>query len=44
MAAGNHRVRVEHPALGTWEQVVVVPAGDENTVTVDYNKIDAGEQ
>ena len=41
---GNHRVRIEHPSLGTWEQTVVVPAGDEHAITIDYNKTDSGSQ
>ncbi len=41
---GNHRVRVEHPALGKWEQVVVVAAGEENAITIDYNKIKSDSQ
>lgn len=35
---GNHRVRIEHPTLGKWEQVVVVSGDEERIIEVDYNK------
>ncbi len=35
---GNHRVRIEHPTLGKWEQVVVVSLEEERKIEVDYNK------
>lgn len=35
---GDYRVRVEHPALGKWEQVVVVPVEPEKVVEVDFNE------
>ena len=38
LPSGNHRVRVEHPVLGRWEQVVEVSAGEERTVTVDFGQ------
>ena len=41
---GNHTVRAVHPALGNFEQVVVVPAGREQAVTIDLNKNDSGSQ
>ncbi len=34
---GIHRVRVEHPALGKWENRVSVVAGKEEEVVVDFN-------
>ena len=44
LPAGDHRVRVVHPSLGTWEQVIVVPAGEERAVTIDYNKNNSDSQ
>lgn len=35
---GQHRVRVEHPALGKWEQTVTVSAQDNPSIVVDFNK------
>ncbi|MCH8960328.1 MAG: hypothetical protein IH820_03170, partial [Bacteroidetes bacterium] len=34
---GSHRVRIEHPTLGKWEQVVVVSLEEERKVEVDFN-------
>ena len=44
LTPGNHRVRVEHPSLGTWDHVVEVPAGEEYPITIDFNKGDSGSQ
>lgn len=44
LTAGNHRVRVVHPSLGNWEQVVVIPAGEEHAITIDFNKRDSDSQ
>ena len=44
LSPGNHRVRVVHPVLGNWEQVVVVPAGEEKPITIDLNEDDSGSQ
>ncbi len=38
LTPGNHQVRVEHPSLGKWEQVVVVSLEVEGKVEVDFNK------
>ena len=38
LSPGNHQVRVEHPSLGKWEQVVVVTLEEEGKVEVDFNK------
>ena len=35
---GNYRVRIVHPTLGTWAQVVVVSLEEEGKVEVDFNK------
>ena len=35
LPAGRQRIRLTHPTLGTWEQDVVVRAGEEQTVYVD---------
>jgi serine/threonine-protein kinase len=37
LSAGNHRVRIEHPSLGRWEQVVEVVSGEERSLTIDFN-------
>jgi hypothetical protein len=34
---GRHRIRVEHPALGKWEQTVTVSATDNEDIIVDFN-------
>ena len=44
LPAGLHRVRVVHPSLGKWEQVVEVPARDEHALTIDFNKGDSDSQ
>ena len=36
LPVGEHRVRVTHPTLGKWEQVVRVPAGDPREVVIDF--------
>ncbi len=38
LSPGNHQVRVEHPSLGKWEQVVVITLEEEGKVEVDFNK------
>ena len=38
LTPGYHRLRVQHPSLGTWEQVVDVAAGEEHPITIDFNK------
>ncbi len=38
LTPGYHRLRVEHPKLGRWEQVVEVFAGQEHPITIDFNK------
>ena len=35
---GYHRVRVMHPRLGRWEQVVEVFAGEALPLTIDFNE------
>ncbi len=37
LAPGFHRLRIEHPSLGQWEQVVDVKAGVDLPITVDFN-------
>jgi len=44
LMSGYHRVRVEHPSLGNWDQVVEVPAGEEHSITIDFNKGDSDSQ
>jgi len=44
LAPGDYRVRVEHPALGKWEQVVLVSAGKEREIIVDFNTGDSSSQ
>ncbi|HMB93030.1 MAG TPA: PEGA domain-containing protein [Rhodothermales bacterium] len=34
---GRHRIRVEHPALGKWEQTVTVSATGNEDIIVDFN-------
>lgn len=34
---GQHRIRVEHPALGKWEQTVTVAATGNEDIIVDFN-------
>lgn len=36
LPVGNYRVRVVHPTLGRWEQVVTVSAGTPQEVVVDF--------
>ncbi len=38
LTPGYHRLRVQHPSLGIWEQVVDVAAGEEHPITIDFNK------
>ena len=38
LTPGFHRLRVQHPSLGTWEQVIDVAAGGEHPITIDFNK------
>lgn len=38
LSPGNHRVRIEHPSLGKWEQVVIVSLEEEGKIEVDFNK------
>lgn len=38
LPVGNHRVRVEHPALGQWEQIIEVGAVEEKVVEVNFNE------
>ena len=44
LMSGYHRVQVEHPSLGNWDQVVEVPAGEEHAITIDFNKGDSDSQ
>ncbi|MDX1548574.1 MAG: hypothetical protein R3247_16380, partial [Rhodothermales bacterium] len=36
LPVGDHRVRVTHPTLGKWEQIVRVSAGDPREVVIDF--------
>lgn len=38
LPVGDHRLRVVHPTLGRWEQVVVVVPGEVKTVVVDFEQ------
>lgn len=44
LAPGDYRVRVEHPTLGKWEQVIAITAGREREVIVDFNTGDSSSQ
>ena len=44
LSPGFHRLRIEHPSLGQWEQVIDVKAGEELPITVDFNINEAESQ
>ncbi|MFQ5570423.1 MAG: PEGA domain-containing protein [Rhodothermales bacterium] len=44
LAPGNHRIRVIHPTLGKWEQVIEVTTVEESEIVVDFNQGNSSSQ
>jgi hypothetical protein len=38
LAAGPHKIRVEHPTLGIWEKTIAVAPNGTNKLTIDFTK------
>jgi len=38
LAAGAHRLRVEHPGYGVWEKTIIIKSNEELDVFIDFNK------